>query len=155
MYIRRIRRSETTHRVQNKIFETDEMKTGADFHLSTQSQWNEKGSNFFLFLSHPQQHTNFTVGRRLRDFLWNEVVKQKKSESPSTTRRQVSDYFSRRTQITRNWLLSHAQTLSAGRVTRLGEFSPIGWLLTLEVLLKMTTIAKKRGLLFSTTKVIY
>jgi hypothetical protein len=36
------------------------------------------------------------------------------------------------------------------RVTRLGEFSPIGLLITLGSFLKITTVAKHLGLLFST-----
>jgi hypothetical protein len=41
------------------------------------------------------------------------------------------------------------------RVTRLGEFSPIGWLITLGSFFLITEVAKIFGLLFSTVKVRY
>jgi hypothetical protein len=49
------------------------------------------------------------------------------------------------------FLLSYTTT----RVTRLGEFSPVGRLITLVIFVKMTEIAQIIGLHFSTVKVAY
>jgi hypothetical protein len=50
---------------------------------------------------------------------------------------------------------SVAELWLMNRVTRLGEFSPNGWLFTLGCFLKISEVAHIFGFLFSTVKVIY